>query len=257
MIYQNRDGNLFVKVTNNNNYQAHMHRQIEIFYVLDGAIEITVAGRKQLMKKGMVSIAFPNVVHETCTPDHSSAVMIIFDHTFLPDFSVELNTHQPKTPFLSSLPDPEHFSLMVHGLLESTQKNTDIRISKGYLYILTAMILSQVPLARQEDLYDSGGICQDISNYLNQHFTEELSLSQLACALGYSKYHISHIFRDKFGCSYNDYLKRLRAEYAMGLLTHSELSVTEVCFASGFSSLRSFYRAFHEIYGASPRSLTR
>lgn len=119
------------------------------------------------------------------------------------------------------------------------------------------MILSQVPLARQEDLYDSGGICQDISNYLNQHFTEELSLSQLACALGYSKYHISHIFRDKFGCSYNDYLKRLRAEYAMGLLTHSELSVTEVCFASGFSSLRSFYRAFHEIYGASPRSLTR
>ena len=257
MIYQNRDGNLFVKVTNNNNYQAHMHRQIEIFYVLDGAIEITVAGRKQLMKKGMVSIAFPNVVHETCTPDHSSAVMIIFDHTFLPDFSVGLNTHQPKTPFLSSLPDPEHFSLMVHGLLESTQKNTDIRISKGYLYILTAMILSQVPLARQEDLYDSGGICQDISNYLNQHFTEELSLSQLACALGYSKYHISHIFRDKFGCSYNDYLKRLRAEYAMGLLTHSELSVTEVCFASGFSSLRSFYRAFHEIYGASPRSLTR
>ena len=257
MIYQNRDGNLFVKVTNNNNYQAHMHRQIEIFYVLDGAIEITVAGRKQLMKKGMVSIAFPNVVHETCTPDHSSAVMIIFDHTFLPDFSVELNTHQPKTPFLSSLPDPEHFSLMVHGLLESTQKNTDIRISKGYLYILTAMILSQVPLARQEDLYDSGGICQDISNYLNQHFTEELSLSQLACALGYSKYHISHIFREKFGCSYNDYLKRLRAEYAMGLLTHSELSVTEVCFASGFSSLRSFYRAFHEIYGASPRSLTR
>lgn len=257
MIYQNRDGNLFVKVTNNNNYQAHMHRQIEIFYVLDGAIEITVAGRKQLMKKGMVSIAFPNVVHETCTPDHSSAVMIIFDHTFLPDFSVELNTHQPKTPFLSSLPDPEHFSLMVHGLLESTQKNTDIRISKGYLYILTAMILSQVPLARQEDLNDSGGICQDISNYLNQHFTEELSLSQLACALGYSKYHISHIFRDKFGCSYNDYLKRLRAEYAMGLLTHSELSVTEVCFASGFSSLRSFYRAFHEIYGASPRSLTR
>ena len=148
-----------------------MHRQIEIFYVLDGAIEITVAGRKQLMKKGMVSIAFPNVVHETCTPDHSSAVMIIFDHTFLPDFSVELNTHQPKTPFLSSLPDPEHFSLMVHGLLESTQKYTYIRISKGYLYFLTAMILSQVPLARQEDLYDSGGICQDISNYLNQHFT--------------------------------------------------------------------------------------
>lgn len=257
MIYQNWDDHLFVKVTRDNNYRAHMHRQAEIFYVLDGAIEMTISGRKKLLEKDMVSIAFPNVVHETRTPVHSSAVMIIFNPVFLPDFSVELSTQCPIDPFITSVQNADTFSSLVSGLLESTQKNTDIRISKGYLYILTAMILSQVPLARQEDLYDSGGICQDISNYLNQHFTEELSLSQLACALGYSKYHISHIFREKFGCSYNDYLRRLRAEYAMGLLTHSELSVTEVCFASGFSSLRSFYRAFHEIYGASPRSLTR
>ena len=31
MIYQNRDDYLFVKITNDNNYQAHMHRQVEIF----------------------------------------------------------------------------------------------------------------------------------------------------------------------------------------------------------------------------------
>lgn len=257
MVYQNRNEHLFVKVTDNNNYPAHMHRQVEIFYVLDGEIEITIAGQKKLLKKGMLSIAFPNVVHETHTPEHSSAVMIIFSHTLLSDFAAEFDTQSPQSPFIADMPDASMISSMVDGLLRSTQKNTDIRISKGYLYILTAMILSQVPLARQEDLYDSGGICQDISNYLNQHFTEELSLTQLACALGYSKYHISHIFKEKFGCSYSDFLKRLRAEHAMGLLTHSELSVTEICFASGFSSLRSFYRAFHEIYGASPRSMTR
>lgn len=256
MIYQNRDESLFVRVTSNNNYHAHMHRQVEIFYVLDGSIEMTISGRTKLLEKGMASIAFPNVVHETCTPEHSSAVMIIFNHNFLPDFSAEFQTQRPVEPFVADIPDAGTFSSLIGGLLESTQKNTDIRISKGYLYILTAMILSRVTLARQENLYDSGGICQDISNYLNQHFTEELSLAQLAGALGYSKYHISHIFREKFGCSYSDYLKRLRAEHAMGLLTHSELSVTEICFASGFSSLRSFYRAFHEVYGASPGSLT-
>lgn len=256
-----------------------MHRQVEIFYVLDGAIEITISGQKKLLEKGMVSIAFPNVVHETFTPEHSSAVMIIFNHTFLPDFSAEFNTQTPKYPFLDCPQQAEQLSMLIKGLLENTQKPggedfpspvgtdapcigtapvhpTDTRISKGYLYLLTAMILSQMPLARLENLYDSAGICQDISSYLNQHFTEELSLSQLADALGYSKYHISHIFKEKFGCSYNDYLKRLRAEHAMGLLTHSELSVTEICFASGFSSLRSFYRAFREIYGSSPRALS-
>lgn len=256
MIYQNRDEHLYVKVTKNNNYHAHMHRQVEIFYVLDGAIEMMISGQRQLLEKGMVSISFPNAAHETCTPERSSAVMIIFDHTFLPDFSVEFNTQTPKNPFLTSLSDADRFSFIIHGLLESA-KNTDNRISKGYLYLITATLLSQVPLAKLENPYASDGICQDIANYLNQHFTEALSLARLADALGYSKYHISHIFSEKFGCSYSDYLKRLRLEHAMGLLTHSGLSTTEICFASGFSSLRSFYRAFHEIYGASPGTLTR
>ena len=255
MIYQNWDEHLFVKVTNNNNYHPHIHRQVEIFYVLDGAIEITISGQKELLKKGMVSITFPNIVHETFTPEHSSAVMIIFNHTLLPDFSAEFNTQTPKNSFLTCPQNSEQFSFLINGLLENTKNNTDIRISKGYLYLITTMILSQMPLVKQEKRYDSAGICQDISNYLNQHFTEELSLSQLADALGYSKYHISHIFKEKFGCSYNNYLKQIRAEYAMGLLTHSELSMTDICFASGFSSLRSFYRAFHELYGTPPRSM--
>lgn len=256
MLYQNWNEHLFVKVTNNNNYLAHMHRQVEIFYVLDGTIEVTISGQKKILEKGMVSIAFPHVVHETRTSHHSSAVMIIFNPDFLSDFSAEFNTQTPEIPFMEAPQNSGRFSSLVSELLENAQKNTDIRISKGYLYILTAMILAQVPLMKQENVYATASICQEISNYLNQHFTEELSLSQLADALGYSKYHISHIFKEKFGCSYNDYLKRLRTEHAMGLLTHSGLSATDICFASGFSSLRSFYRAFHEIYGASPKSMT-
>lgn len=232
-----------------------MHRQAEIFYVLEGSIEITIAGQKKKLDKGMVSIAFPHVIHETHTPQSSCAVMIIFNPDLLPDFSTELNTQTPQNPFIDTFPNSAQFSALMAGLLENTQKNTDTRIAKGYLYILTAMILSQVPLVKQETVQNAAGICQEISNYINQHFTEELSLSQLADALGYSKYHISHIFREKFGYSYSDYLKRLRAEHAMGLLTHSGLSVTDICFSSGFSSLRSFYRAFHEVYGTPPKSM--
>lgn len=253
MIYQNRDDDLSVKVTDNNSYLAHIHRQIEIFYVLDGLIEVTISGQKRLLEKGMVSVVFPNEVHETYTPENSSAVMVIFSQDFLSDFGREFSLYRPEYPFISQLQDEEWFAQMISGLLENVQKNTDIRISKGYLYIIVSMILSQMPLVKQKKV--SADICQAISDYLNVHFMEELNLSQLAAALGYSKYHISHIFREKFGCSYNDYLKQIRAEHAMGLLTHSELTVTEVCFASGFSSLRSFYRAFHEVYGVPPKSV--
>lgn len=255
MIYQNRDDTLSVKETGNNNCLAHIHRQVEIFYVLEGIIEITISGQKKRLEKGMVSIVFPNEVHETHTPEASSAVMIIFRHDFLPDFSQEFNLREPLYPFIDELQEGERFSALVAGLLESVRRKADIRISKGYLYIVVAMILSQISLVKQEKI--SADICRDIPEYLNMRFTEEMSLSRMAADLGYSKYHISHIFREKFGCSYNDYLKRLRSEHAMGLLTHSELTVTEICFASGFSSLRSFYRAFREVYGVTPSSVKR
>jgi len=254
MIYQNRDDDLSVKVTYNNNYLAHIHRQIEIFYVLDGIIEVTISGERRLLEKGMVSIVFPNEIHETHTPENSSAVMMIFSQDFLPDFNYEFNLYRPQCPFISDLQDAQHFRQLIEGLSENVRHNTDTRISKGYLCIIVSMILSQITLIKQKKV--SADICQDISDYLNMHFTEELSLPQLAAALGYSKYHISHIFKEKFGCSYNDYLKQLRAEHAMGLLTHSGMTVTEICFASGFSSLRSFYRAFHEVYGVPPGSVT-
>lgn len=253
MLYQNRDEYLSVKITNNNSFLAHLHRQVEIFYVLDGAIEITIDGQKKLLEKGMTSIAFPNVVHKTYTPESSSAIMMIFNADFLPDFYAEFHTQKPKSPFLEASSDMEGLHFLMQMLLESRQKNTDIRIAKGYLYIIVSMLLSKLTLIKQESI--SSGICQDISAYMNMHFMEDISLSQLAATLGYSKYHISHIFKATFGCSYNDYLKQLRAEHAMGLLTHSDLSVTEICFASGFGSLRTFYRAFHDVYGASPKSM--
>ncbi len=253
MIYQNRDDTLSVKVTNNNNCLAHIHRQVEIFYVRDGAVDITISGQKKRLEKGMVSIAFPNVVHETYTPQSSSAVMIIFRHDLLPDFYQEFNLREPQSPFIDGMPEAGRFTGLVTGLLESVQNDADIRISKGYLYIILVSILSQISLVRQEKV--PADICRDISGYLNMHFTEEISLPQMAASLGYSRYHISHIFKEKFGCSYNDYLKRLRSEHAMGLLAHSEMTATEICFASGFNSLRSFYRAFREVYGVTPRSV--
>lgn len=253
MLYQNRDEYLSVKKTTDNNCPAHLHRQVEIFYVLDGTIEITIEGQKRLLKKGMASVAFPNTVHETHTPESSSAVMMIFNADFLPDFYAEFHTQKPVIPFIDTFFDTERLHFLMQELLNAIQKNTDIRIAKGYLYIVVSMLLSELTFVKQESI--SSGICQDISAYLNLHFTEDVSLSQLATALGYSKYHISHIFKETFGCSYSDYLKQLRAEYAMGLLTHSDLPVTEICFASGFNSLRTFYRAFHEVYQTAPASV--
>lgn len=127
------------------------------------------------------------------------------------------------------------------------------RLLKGYLCIFLNFLLEQLTL--HPNTAEQPELCQKIAEYLNAHFTENISLSSLSHDLGYNKYHISHVCNENFGCSLSDYVNHLRVEHAMGLLMHSNLSITDVCYASGFNSLRTFYRVFKERYGQTPGTL--
>lgn len=253
VVYQERHEQLMAKITENNNYPAHIHRQTEVFYVIEGSINITVGSRTQALTKGMLSIAFPNIIHRTSTADYSSAIMLIFDTDMLHDFYHEFTHMLPEEPFITNPSITASFRTDIMNLLECEQESGDIRMSKGYLYIFLSKLLNSMTLIPHE--HSKSDICQEIAVYLNTHYTEHISLTDLSASLGYSKYHVSHVFNEKFGCSFSDYLNRLRAEHAMGLLTHSSISVTDACFASGFNSTRTFYRVFENVYGASPKEL--
>lgn len=255
IIYQNIEQNFTVKITRNNCYPLHLHKEVEIFFVLDGAIDITIGSVTKNLTAGMFSIAFPNTVHETFTQNNSTAVMMIFDTELFPDFYSEFHNMTPENPFI----DNSDFRRLIRPAIDSitecleTSCNTiDVRMLKGYVCVLLCHIFSALRLKASTD--STNDITARIASYINSHFKEELSLNTLASALGYSRYHISHIFSDKFNMSFTEYLGRIRAEHAMGLLTHSDMSITDICYNSGFNSIRTFYRVFENTYHCSPRS---
>ena len=69
--------------------------------------------------------------------------------------------------------------------------------------------------------------------------------------------HFSRCFREAFGETPYSYLMTRRIERAMALLRRGDLSVTEVCFAVGCSSLGTFSTRFSELVGMSPSSYRR
>lgn len=253
-IYQNRLESLTLKLTKNNQSPLHLHRQVEIIYVLEGCLGVTIGSHTQSLTKGMLSVSFPNVVHRTNTPGHSTALMLIFDPDILPDFHQEFSAQLPADPFLAD----EAASSLLYKHLENAHQCLlaagDQRMVKGYLTLFLSTLFGFLELTDQSS--DKSDICQDIVRYLYAHYLEDITLSVLAASLGYSKYHVSHIFRERFGCSFSDYLGSLRAAHAKKLLQGTDLSVTEICYASGFNSQRTFYRNFERVYHMSPRKLT-
>ena len=91
-LYQNRAENLTAKISKNNAYPAHIHRQVEIFYVLEGELSVTIREQTRILKKGDLSVTFPNLIHQTKTPVSSKALMLIFDVREFPDFQTDFTT---------------------------------------------------------------------------------------------------------------------------------------------------------------------
>lgn len=91
-----------------------------------------------------------------------------------------------------------------------------------------------------------------VRDRMDREYAQPLDLEALARAEHISAGHLSREFRRAYGESPYAYLMTRRIERAMALLRRGDLSVTEVCFAVGCSSLGTFSTRFTELVGVPP-----
>ena len=92
---------------------------------------------------------------------------------------------------------------------------------------------------------------------MHENFADPLDLERLARKASLSRFHFSREFRQQFQTTPHQYLTQRRVEHAKELLWRTQLSVTEVCMAVGFSSLGSFCTMFTRHVGHSPTRYRR
>jgi AraC-like DNA-binding protein len=91
-----------------------------------------------------------------------------------------------------------------------------------------------------------------VRDRIDREYAQPLDVETLARAAHMSAGHLSREFRLAYGESPYAYLMTRRVERAMALLRRGDLSVTEVCFAVGCSSLGTFSTRFAELVGVPP-----
>jgi AraC-like DNA-binding protein len=91
-----------------------------------------------------------------------------------------------------------------------------------------------------------------VRDRIDREYAQPLDVEALARAARMSAGHLSRQFRLAYGESPYSYLMTRRVERAMALLRRGDLSVTDVCFAVGCSSLGTFSTRFNELVGVPP-----
>jgi len=88
--------------------------------------------------------------------------------------------------------------------------------------------------------------------YIKEHFSEPLSLNEVAREIGLSPSRAYHVFKEATGENFKEYLIQVRLNEAKKRLIHSSDDITSIYLDAGFQSSASFYRAFQKMVGVKP-----
>ena len=100
---------------------------------------------------------------------------------------------------------------------------------------------------------DSDHVTKDILHYIEQHYREDISISQIADTLKLSENYISRTFNSSMGTSIPNYINGFRIEKAKGFLRNANMKIYEIADACGYNSVSYFNIAFKKITGLSPQ----
>ena len=139
----------------------------------------------------------------------------------------------------------------VNDELFEPDRSVDLYTRKAALYAIAGEVLSQINFtdtsAKNETLIDK------IIRYVAENYTENISLKNIAKELGYEERYLSRCFHNTVPMHFSKYVNLFRVDTAIALLQNTDLSISEVSMESGFQSIRSFNRVFHEITGKTPK----
>ena len=93
----------------------------------------------------------------------------------------------------------------------------------------------------------------EIKNYLDEHYTDKISLDDLAERFFINKFYLSKIFKETYGTTVNNYLISKRITRAKQLLRFTDMTVDEVGVTVGVGDANYFSRMFRKVEGISPR----
>ncbi len=104
----------------------------------------------------------------------------------------------------------------------------------------------------QKEQHASNYVVYQIEQYIQTHYMEDLSLTELADLAYLNPNYLSNIFSSVTGSTLNKYIKQIRMEKAKELLLHTNMKITDISQAVGFHNSSYFCKSFQQFFNTSP-----
>ena len=263
---------------NEQNWGLPFHRNegIEITFLETGILNFEVRNEKFVLYPGAITLTRPWIEHKLGSPLISRSKL----HWLILDVGVSAPHQQWKWPdwIILTPQDLEMLTLFLRqtekfvcaankaigdafiqiGHIsqneEVTEKESELRLLINTILINLLEIFKKGTFPLDETLTEAKRTVELFIEDLNNTFSHPWTLDQMAAYCHLGKTRFSTFFKELTNLSPIEYLNRLRMDKSLEMIKKDEISITEIAFSSGFSSVQYFSNVFRKIYGASPRS---
>lgn len=140
LYYQTHKQQINEFFSTNIQYALHLHKQVEILYLLEGQLIVRYAEQTDTLCTGDLFLAFPNLLHSYERLGDSKSILIIFDPKLSGDYQNTFHTMTAIRPVISSKDISPEINHCIHIIAEHIHDYSP-SLLKGYLTVLSGHLL--------------------------------------------------------------------------------------------------------------------
>lgn len=246
-------------------YPVHWHESLEIIIPITNYYDVIADGVTYRVHPSEIMFLPSGTLHECIAPDTGERFSFLLDITDLQN----LNGFARVQPVLSFpvLFTRAEFPFIYDDVFRILLKIKDEYFKRDELYEISihALLLELVTLLgynkiRQHETAGMGiqiskkytSLFNDMLQYIDGHYAENITLEDAAERMGFSKFHFSRLFKEYTSFTFCDYINFRRIKAAESLLANPSIPITEVAMTAGFPSIPTFNRLFKSVKGCTP-----
>lgn len=249
-----------------NQFKMHWHKELELLLVLKGEVQLIVNGNRQELKEDDLFLVNSGQVHSTSS--HADNILVAIqinpeacDHTYpqIKNTFFEWPSDENRKEYQEMFTELRRCIALMVSEYRRNEKGYQIAV-EGYLNTMLLLILRNVPQSIKSDTLRNSKELQRIQNiieYVNRHYTEKITLEQMAKNEYMSASYLSHFFKARMGITFQEFLNYVRLNKAIALMNKSSDNIGNIALDCGFANVKSFNNAFREAYGTTPGEYRR
>ena len=242
----------------------HWHSSLELLMVLEGNISITVDGETWQLKDEDVILINSNSIHEIHSENGAVMIAVQIKLSLFNQFQTDL-TSIVFDCNSATTPDFKRYANIRFAIASLIQANSYHSDGTDYMnyslsYYLVSQLLENFKSNASETLQKQQKYMERLTriiNFINEHYAENFSLSDLAAMENLSVPYLSQFFDKYMGVKFIQYYTGIKLEHAVSDLISTKDSIETIAMRNGFTESHAFIRAFKKQYQMLPSAFRK